>query len=330
MTEQIIHEEPRPASDPPIAGSATPAIPAPSSSRRQHLFWGAVSGCLVLFVLLSVLGAVLAVSSGRSTDMLAWPSDRVAVIPIEGEIFDARETIEQLHRFADTSSVKALVIRINSPGGAIVPSQEIFEEIRKIRAETGKPIVASLDSLAASGGYYIAVGCDTIVANPGSLTGSIGVIAQWFNLEHLVKWAKLDPVTITSGDLKDAGSPFRQLSNEEREYLQNIVSQLHRQFVRAVIEGREGKLTEAQVLALADGRVFTGEEAKQLNLVDELGNLHDAAALAASMAGIRGTPRLVYPRRAKPSLLDLISGSSDAETMLRKILAARTQFLYRW
>ena len=142
-----------------------------------------------------------------------------------------RRRSTRLTEFADNESVKAIVVRINSPGGSVSASQEIYREIRRVREESSKPVIASLDTVAASGGYYIAVGCDSIVANPGSITGSIGVIAQWFNVEKLVEWAKLSPETITSGAMKDAGSPFRQMSEGERDYFQRIVTQLHGQFV---------------------------------------------------------------------------------------------------
>ena len=238
--------------------------------------------------------------------------------------------VESIHKYAENSSVKGIVIRINSPGGAIAPSQEIYSEILKTKRKSGKPFVASLDSVAASGGFYIAAACDEIVANPGSITGSIGVILQWMDIEDLVKWAKLKPETITSGALKDAGSPLRELTAQEREYFQRIVLQLHGQFVRAVAAGRSGKLTEAEVRQLADGRIFTGEEAVTLKLVDRLGNLGDAVNVAARRAGIEADPATVYPRRREPNLIDLL-GDTSAESVVDKIVNRRAaRFLYRW
>lgn len=314
----------------------TPAPQPPAKPpRRSHgLFWGFLGGCLVLFLGITILGAVVTQwSTNRERggwERVAWVGQRVAVLPVDGVIEESRDTIDTLHRYAENRSIRAIVVRINSPGGAVVPSQEIFKEIRKVRKESGKPIVASLDSVAASGGYYIAVACDRVVANPGTLTGSIGVIAQWFNLEGLLNWARLKPETLTSGPMKDAGSPFRGTSPEEREYLQNIITQLHRQFVEAVAEGRHGKLSRAEVEKLADGRIYTGEEAHRLKLVDDLGNLQDAIQIAGNLAGIRGTPRVYYPRPRRPSLIELLGQSRAAERVLKRISGGAYNFLYRW
>ncbi|MFP5245461.1 MAG: S49 family peptidase, partial [Thermoanaerobaculia bacterium] len=193
-----------PSTAPPLA--APQPEPPPRKGRRGMFFFGALTGCLVViggFVLFAMLIASFA---GDSSADLSLSTNKVAVIPIEGEISESRETLDALKKHADNDTVKAIVIRINSPGGAIAPSQEIYSAIRRTRRESGKPIVASLDSVAASGGFYIAAACDRIVANPGSITGSIGVILQWFDMKELVQWAKLKPNTITSGQLKDAGS----------------------------------------------------------------------------------------------------------------------------
>jgi len=237
---------------------------------------------------------------------------------------------EELKKAADDAKVRAVVLRINSPGGAIAPSQEIYEEIRKVRSKSKKPIVASLDSVAASGGFYIASACDQIVSNPGSITGSIGVILQWMEIKDLVSWAKMKPETITSGALKDTGSPYRDLTDAERAYLQRITTQLHAQFIHAVAVGRKGKMSEDEVARVADGRIFTGEEALALKLVDRLGNLDDAVNLAARLAGVRGKPGLIYPRRRQPTLLDLLSNTTDSESLIDRALSRRAGFLYRW
>ena len=293
-------------------------------------FAGALTGCAVVvaaFVFLFVMIAVYAKDEGD----FSFGNEKIAIVPIEGEILDARETLDLLHKYANNSAVKAIVVRINSPGGAIAPSQEIYAAIRAIRAKSRKPIVASMDSVAASGGFYIAAACDRIVANPGSITGSIGVIMQWFNTKDLVQWAKLKPETITSGAMKAAGSPYRDLTDQERAYFQHIVTQLHSQFIRAVAEGRSGKLTVADVSKIADGRVFTGEEALELKLIDELGTIDDAVHDAAKSAGIQGEPAKIWPKRREASLFDLLTGSSDAESLIQKVVSRRLpQFLYRW
>ncbi len=306
---------------------APPARPVPRSRAPIFLF-GALSGCLVVFAGMIFLGFVALAFHGESGDV--GFGDRVAIVPLDGEIKDARETVDAIHRYADNSVVRAIVIRINSPGGAIAPSQEIYETIRKTRRESGKPFVASLDSVAASGGFYVAAACDQIVANPGSITGSIGVIMEWTDVHDLFTWAKLKEETITSGAMKATGSPYRQMTDAERSYLQRVVLQLHVQFVKAVAAGRNGKISETEVARIADGRVFTGEEAMGLKLVDRLGNLDDAVTLAAKLARMHGKPATLYPRKRKPGLFELFSSSDDAESMIERIVSRRTAFLYRW
>jgi protease-4 len=309
-----------------------PVVAAPRKSRAGVFFLGAFSGCLVVFAGMLLLGVLIASMAGDdATTRGDVFGSKVAIIPIDGEIFGSRETIEALHRYAKNSSVKAMVMRINSPGGAIAPSQEIYEEIRNVRARSGKPIIASLDSVAASGGYYIASACDRIVANPGSITGSIGVILQWMETKDLLAWAKLKPQTITSGAMKAAGSPYQDLTDAERAYFQSIVMQLHSQFVRAVAAGRKGKLSEAEVSRIADGRVFTGEQALGMKLVDQLGNLDDAVRVAGKLGGIVGKPGTIYPRKRTRGLFDaLTSDDSDTETAISRILTRRPRFLFQW
>jgi protease-4 len=318
--------------DPVLPAGEPIAATPPRKSRAAMFFFGAFSGCLVVVAGLMLLGIVLAsVAGSDSTTRGDVFGDKVAIIPIDGEILGSRDVIDALHRYARNSSVKAMVMRINSPGGAIAPSQEIYEEIRNVRARSGKPIVASLDSVAASGGYYIASACDRIVANPGSITGSIGVILQWMETKDLLAWAKLKPETITSGPMKAAGSPYQDLTDAQRAYFQDIVMQLHSQFVRAVAAGRKGKLSEADVSRIADGRVFTGEQAIGLKLVDQLGNLDDAIGVAGKLGGINGHPGTIYPKKRARGLFDLLtSDDSDAATAIGKILSRRPRFLYQW
>ena len=314
---------------PPVVPRAEPLGEPRRRSRVGAFFAGALTGCLlvvggVVFLL------VLAVALGPDSGELSFSNDKVAVIPIEGEIVDARETLDALKKYARNDSVRAIVVRINSPGGAIAPSQEIYSAIRRTRADSGKPIVASLDSVAASGGMYIAAACDEIVANPGSITGSIGVIMQWFDVKELMQWAKLKPETITSGAMKDAGSPYRELTATERAYFQNIVTQLHTQFVRDVAIGRKGRMTQAEVARIADGRVFTGEQALSIKLVDRIGSIDDAVRRAGRLAGISGEPTMLWPRRRERGLFDFF-GDSEASALLERVTSRRVpQFLFRW
>ena len=221
--------------------------------------------------------------------------DRIALIRIEGVILDAQETVGELKRFSENPSVKAIVLRIDSPGGGVVPSQEIYDAVRRVRSKSNKAVIASMGSVAASGGYYIAAATDRIVANPGTLTGSIGVIMEMANFEGLLQKIGVEGVVVKSGKYKDVGSPLRKMSDEERGLLQTVMDDVHKQFMEAVAEGRALELTEVQ--ALADGRIFTGRQAKDAKLVDELGNLEDAIQLAADVVGIEGEPKVVEQRR---------------------------------
>lgn len=308
-----------------------PPPPPPPKSGIGKLVVGIVFGGLAVTMLFVFVAVLSFASGGEGPYLTSFARNQVAVIPVTGEIVSSSPVVEQLSDFADDRSIRAIVVRINSPGGAVAPSQEIYEEILRIREETGKPVVASMDIVAASGGYYIASACDHIVANPGSITGSIGVIAQWFNLEDLVQWAKLRPETITSGSMKDVGSPFREMTAEERDYYQRIITQLHEQFIEAVIVGRDGRMTAEEVRKVADGRVFTGTEALELKLVDQTGGLTQALRKAGEMAGLRGEPSPVYPRVAKPGLLDVLAESRQASGLVQKILTGESSpFLYRW
>lgn len=221
--------------------------------------------------------------------------DRIALIRVEGVILDSQTTIEELKRFSENPSVKAIVIRIDSPGGGVVPSQEIYDAVKRIRSKNNKAVIASMGSVAASGGYYIAAATDRIVANPGTLTGSIGVIMETANVEGLLHKIGVEGVIIKSGKYKDVGSPLRKMSADERGLLQAVMDDVHKQFIEAVAEGRSLELRSAQ--ALADGRIFTGRQAKEAKLVDELGDLEDAIQLAAEVVGIEGEPKVVEPRR---------------------------------
>jgi len=221
--------------------------------------------------------------------------DRVALIRVEGVILDSQATITELKRFAENPTVKAIVLRIDSPGGGVVPSQEIYDAVQRVRNKNNKAVVASMGTVAASGGYYIAAATDRIMANPGTLTGSIGVIMETANVEGLLKKIGVEGIVVKSGKFKDVGSPLRKMTDEEQALLQSVMDDVHKQFIDAVAEGRAMEVDTVQ--ALADGRIFTGRQAKEAKLVDELGNLDDAIQLAADIAGIEGEPKVVEPRR---------------------------------
>jgi protease-4 len=240
--------------------------------------------------------------------------DRIALVRIEGIILDSQTTVGELKRFGDNPSIKAIVLRIDSPGGGVVPSQEIYDAVQRVRNKSNKAVIASMGTVAASGGYYIAAATDRILANPGTLTGSIGVIMEMANIEGLLKKIGVEGVVIKSGRYKDVGSPLRKMSEEEQALLQSVMDDVHKQFIEAVAAGRS--LEVADVKALADGRIFTGRQAKDAKLVDELGNLEDAIQLAAEIAGIEGEPKVVEPRR-RFSLRELLE--SRLSTLFPKL-----------
>jgi protease-4 len=227
--------------------------------------------------------------------------EKIAVVDIKGVITSSRGIVEQIEKLKEDGDVKAIILRINSPGGGVGPSQEIYREV--LRAKEKKKIIASMESVAASGGYYVACASDIIVANPGTITGSIGVVMEFSNVEDLLKKIGLRSYVIKSGKHKDIGSPLREMTSEEKVILQSVIDSVHSQFVRAVAEGRN--MEERKVRRIADGRIFSGEQAKELGLVDRLGSLQDAIEMAAEMIGIEGKPVVVYPKK-KLSLYELL------------------------
>lgn len=231
----------------------------------------------------------------------------VAVIELKGVIMDSKKVLHNLKEAEEDKEIKAVVLRLNSPGGAVAPSQEIYERVKAY----SKPLVVSMGSVAASGAYYIASGAKKVYANAGTLTGSIGVIMEFINLKKLYDWAKVERYSIKTGKFKDSGADYRELNPEEREYFQSLVMDTLEQFKAAVAGGR--KMTAEEVTAIADGRVFTGTQAKKLKLVDELGTLEDAVNEAAKQAKIKGKPRVAYPTRKSKGLQDLILGAGREE-----------------
>jgi len=227
--------------------------------------------------------------------------DKIAVVDVKGVITSSRGIVEQIERLKEDDDIKAIILRINSPGGGVGPSQEIYREV--LRAKEKKKIIASMESVAASGGYYVACASDVIVANPGTITGSIGVVMEFSNVEDLLKKIGLRSYVIKSGKHKDIGSPLRKMTSEEKAILQEVIDSVHDQFVRAVAEGRN--MEERKVRQIADGRIFSGEQAKELGLVDRLGSLQDAIEIAAEMIGIEGKPVVIYPKK-KLSLYEFL------------------------
>ena len=232
---------------------------------------------------------------------------RVAIVELEGTIVDVDDLVRELKTHRDNPLVKAVVLRINSPGGVVGPTQELHAAVMRLR-ESGKPVVASLGAVAASGGYYVAVAADKIYANPGTLTGSIGVIFQLPNLDGLMKKVGVDYVVVKAGRYKDVGNIARPMAPEERRLLQALLDDVHGQFISAVATGR--KLDRAQVLGFADGRIVSGAQAKDLHMVDALGGLEEALDGAATLAGLSLPPKVIGPKK-KLSIMDLLRNQLD-------------------
>jgi protease-4 len=242
--------------------------------------------------------------------------DKVGVVTIEGIITEPTYINNQINDLAERDDIKAIVLRIDSPGGAVGPAQEIYREVQKLKDQ--KHVVVSMGSVAASGGYYIASAADKIVSNPGTITGSIGVIVEFINLEELLSKIGLKGQVIKSAKYKDIGSPFRSMKDEENRLIKKVLDDVHKQFVEAVAEGRGMKVEE--VVKLADGRIFSGAQAKQLGLVDQLGNMNDAINLGAELAGIEGKPRVVYTKKRMPGLWSTLFGDYTGQ-YYRELLA---------
>lgn len=263
-----------------------------------------------LMILVGLALLVLGFLAGSDFEWMAKPN-RIGVIEVKGTIAEVQETLKSLKGFRKDPNIKAILVRIDSPGGGIAPSQELHRELKRLAQE--KPVVSSLGAVAASGGYYVAVGTQRIVSNPGTITGSIGVISYFPNLRELFDKIGFHTVIVKSGQFKDVGNPGREMTQQEKDLIQATIDEAHRQFITDVAQGRN--LPEEKVREVADGRIFMGETALRLGLVDELGNLEDAVAAAARMGKIVGEPELVYAKKKKLSLLDLLLGSEASERL---------------
>ena len=270
----------------------------------------------IIFISLLVIAAVLFVTSiyngltGNNRRCFAVPAygDRIGLVEVEGVILDSETTVDLINDYLDDSSISAILVHINSPGGGVAASQEVDEALKRARRQ-GLIVVASMSSVAASGGYYIACAADTIVANPGTTTGSIGVILSLLDYSELLDKIGLKYNNIKSGKFKDTGSGTKPLTAEERAYLQDYLDDAYSQFVNVV--ATERNMGKQQVLRVADGRIYTGQQAQHLGLVDVLGTFEDAKRLAAQMADLSGDPTLVRPTKRRPTLFDILFQDLD-------------------
>jgi len=278
---------------------------------KQKIGLGVIVVLLVIF-----FGALYLIGRSAGTSGRFAFGDRIAIVEIRGVIAQSSGVIQEMHQHLEDDGVKAIILRIDSPGGGVGPSQEIHREVLKGKAK--KRIVTSMGSVAASGGYYIACASDLIVANPGTITGSIGVLMEFTNIEELFKKIGIKGVVLKSGEHKDIGSPFREMSPDEKRIMQEVIDNVHQQFIKAVAEGR--KLDPSKVTQIADGRIFSGEQAKALGLVDQIGNLNDAIDATARLVGIQGKPDILYPKK-KFSIWELLireTVSAVLETLQEK------------
>jgi len=286
------------------------AAPPPGPKRSPWFYIAVIGGSFAAVCLLVSAMVWMTMRSARgSNGGLGFDGSQIGVIDISGVILSAETVNTQLRRFGDDGSVKAILLHINSPGGGAAASQEIYNEVLRIRREKHKKIVATVESVGASGAYYIASGCDAIYANDASVVGSIGVIMEWTNYGELLRWAKLKNVTITAGELKDAGDPSRDLTPKEQAYFQSLVDNMYGQFVHDVAKGRH--TTEDKIKPLATGQVWTGQQALGLGLIDKVGGFRTALIDTARSVGISGEPTVVRPPKNKRGLLSILADDGE-------------------
>src|ERR1700704_5174819 len=298
--------------------------------RSRTLLWILIGGGAFFLFVLAVFSLVyLTLHAGGNETSLSSFGDKIGVIDLEGVIVTPKIVVDQLKKFADDDSIKAIILHVNSPGGGVAASEEIYREIKRIRDEKKKRIVVSIETAGASGAYYVAAASDKIYADHGSIVGSIGVIAQWVNYGDLLKWAKLKDVVLKTGEFKDTGNPARDLTPAEQAYMQSLIDNMFQQFVHAVADGRSLKFEN--VKAIADGKVWTGEQALNMKLIDEVGDFEAAVADTAKSVGIKGEPSLVHPDKDRRTLLDLLLGDVSQYLPGReKMLEQQVSFYYLW
>jgi protease-4 len=264
---------------------------------------------LVIIGLISVVKWATSFVGEKSEQTTLIAKNSILQLDLEGVIMNGKKFMKKLKKYKNEDKVKAIVININSPGGAVGPSQEIYAAIKAVKEETKKPIICSSSGLLASGAYYSAVACDKIVVAPGALVGSIGVIMEFANLEKLYEWAKVSRFSINSGKFKDSGAEYRSMRPDEKALFQDLINDVYGQFKQAVVEGR--KLTPEVVSQYADGRVMTGKQAVQLGFADSLGTLDDAIKVAAETANLGTDYKLFEVPKKRPSIWDLIEQQED-------------------
>ncbi len=300
------------------------------SSTSSKWFWGVFLSLIfigLIFVGISFIFFASVIKQERTEYYSIGSGDKIGLMEINDVIISSEGVVQQIKKFRDDKSIKAILLRINSPGGGVASSQEIYEEVKRTR-DGGKTVVVSMGSIAASGGYYIACGSNLIVANPGTLTGSIGVIARFISVKDLADKLGIEETVVKSGELKDSGDPFKKMTEKDKEYFQEVVNNTFEQFIDVVV--KERKLDRDSLLKFADGRVFTGVQAKEIGLIDTLGTLEDAIRITAKLAGIEGEPRIIKERRRFSIFERLIGTSVDDITGLKQKLFSEPILQYRF
>src|SRR6202171_1602246 len=299
--------------------------------KRSHtLLWILIGGGAFFLFVLAVFSLVyMTLHAGSNEAGFGGFGDRIGVVDLDGVILSPQPVVGQLKKFADDSSIKAIILHINSPGGGVAASEEIYREVKRIRDEKKKRIVASIETVGASGAYYVASASNKIYADQGSIVGSIGVIAQWVNYAELLKWAKMKDIVFKTGEFKDTGNPTRDLTPAEQAYMQSLIDNMFGQFVHAVADGRSMKFDD--VKSIANGKVWTGEEAHSMKLIDEVGDFEAAVKDTAKSVGISGEPTLVQPEKDRRTMLDLVLGDVSQYLPGReKMLEQQVSFYYLW
>src|SRR5204862_7881212 len=300
------------------------------TGRSRTLLWIVIGGgAFFLFVLAVFTLCYLTLRTNEESTAFRGFGNKIGVVDLEGVIISPKIVVDHLKKFGEDDSIKAIILHVNSPGGGVAASEEIYREVKRIRDDKKKRIVASIESVGASGAYYVSSASNKIYADKGSIVGSIGVIAEWVNYGDLLHWAKLKDITMKAGEFKDTGSPTRDMTPAEKEYLQSLIDNMHAQFIQAVADGRKSKFED--VKAIANGKVWTGQQALSMKLIDQVADFEAAVEDTAKAVGISGKPTLVRPEKDRKTLLDLLFGDvSEWLPTREKLLEQHTGFYYLW
>src|ERR1700758_1767129 len=297
--------------------------------RSRTLLWIVIGGGAFFLFVLAVFAVIYVALHTNENAGLGGFGDKIAVVDLEGVILTPNPVVPQLKKFADDDSIKAIILHVNSPGGGVAASEEIYREVKRIRDDKKKRIVAAIETVGASGASYVSSATNKIYADNGSIVGSIGVIAQWVNYGQLLQWAKLKDMTLKAGEFKDTGSPTRDMTPAEREYLQGMIDNMHGQFIQAVADGRKMKFED--VKSIANGKVWTGQQALPMKLIDQLADFQAAVDDTAKSVGIKGEPVLVRPEKERKTLSDLLFGDvSEWLPSKEKLMDQHVGFYYMW